>query len=402
MGLGLKQVVRTMTDGLVNSLSGKRIVLVSTVPYFMVSQLSSQIQFLRSLGMQVTIITSPGDELNELSSGDGLSVITMDIPRKPEPWRDFKALLKLFQIFRKSSFDILHSTTPKAGLLCAVAGKLAGIPVRLHTFTGQAWVTRKGLMRRVMRFADKVIILLMTHCYADSPSQRDFLIEENMAAADEISVIGHGSLGGVDMQRFSADRWSEAEKHGLRNNLGLMNTAFVATYIGRITRDKGVNELLEAFEVFQRLHPEAHLLMLGPVDEEGVDLFEQAAAQTHVHCLGYQPDPERFLSITNVLCLPSYREGFGTVVIEAAAMGVPCIGTKIAGLVDAVEDGDSGILIPIRDVNTLRQALQTLAEDQGLCVRMGEKARGRTRQLFSSEAVSRALATAYLGWCDDK
>jgi len=392
-----------MTDGLINPLSGKRIVLVSTVPYFMVSQLSSQIQFLRSLGMHITIITSPGDELNELSSGDGLSVITMDIPRKQKPWRDFKALLKLFLIFRKSSFDILHSTTPKAGLLCAIAGKLAGIPVRLHTFTGQAWVTRKGLMRWIMRFADKVIVQLMTHCYADSPSQRDFLIAENMAAAGEISVIGHGSLAGVDMQRFSADRWSEAEKQKLRNNLGLMNVSFIATYIGRITRDKGVGELLEAFEIFQRSHPDsAHLLMLGPADEESGDLFEWAATQSHVHCLGYQPDPERFLSITNVLCLPSYREGFGTVVIEAAAMGVPCIGTKIAGLVDAVEDGGSGILVPVRDIDALCQALDTLAEDQGLCMRMGEKARRRTRQLFSSEAVSHALATAYLGWCEDK
>jgi len=382
-----------------NMLKGKKIGFVSTVPYFMVSQLSSQIQFLRSLGMHVTIITSPGDELNELSSCDGLSVITMDIPRKQKPWRDFKALLKLFLIFRKASFDILHSTTPKAGLLCAIAGKLAGIPVRLHTFTGQAWVTRKGLMRWIMRFADKVIVQLMTHCYADSPSQRDFLIAENMAAAGEISVIGHGSLAGVDMQRFSPSMKRHADE--LRQELKLEAGAFVIIYIGRITRDKGLYECLDAFAQLQAAHPQAILLLLGPVDDaSGVDILHKARDMPGVNHLGYQAEPERFLAISDVLCLPSYREGFGTVVIEAAAMAVPCVGTRIAGLVDAIEDGVSGLLVPAGDEGALYSALERLWRDRKLLSTLAVQARQRCEREFASSLINERVANEYVKWLE--
>lgn len=383
-----------MPDRETNVLCGKHIALVSTVPYFMVSQLTTQIQYLLARGMCVTLITSPGEALAELPAHEALNVITMDIPRKQAPWRDLKALIRLSLIFRRGNFCIVHSTTPKAGLLCAIAGKLAGIPVRLHTFTGQAWVTRKGLMRWVMRFADKVIVQLMTHCYADSPSQRDFLVEEGFAQAGAISVIGHGSLAGVDMQRFSPSMKRHADE--LRQELKLEAGAFVIIYIGRITRDKGLYECLDAFAQLQAAHPQAILLLLGPVDDgSGVDILHKARDMPGVNCLGYQAEPERFLAISDVLCLPSYREGFGTVVIEAAAMAVPCVGTCIAGLVDAIEDGVSGLLVPARDSEALHDALEVLLLQSDLRIQLGKQAYERCRQFFASEQISKKLVQEY-------
>jgi len=382
----------------IQKLKNKKIVLVSTVPYFMVSQLSSQIQSFASLGMQVTIITSSGEELSKLPRDHRIRVITTDIPRKLEVWGDVKALWNLYRILKRESFDILHSFTPKAGLLCAIAGWVARIPLRFHTFTGQPWVTRKGLMRSVMRFSDRLIVQLMRHCYADSRSQCDFLIAEGIGNANELSVMGHGSLGGVDTQRFSSEHWSEKMKYECKKNVGVDKASFIFTYIGRITVDKGISELLDAFEDLKTACPQAHLLLIGPVDDDGKGILERAEKQANVHCLGYQETPECLLSMTDVLCLPSYREGFGTVVIEAAAMGVPCIGTKIPGLIDAIDDGTTGMLVPVKDSEALYKGMCRLMNDENLCKKMGEAARTRVVNLYDAKIVHSEWVSEYVWW----
>jgi len=376
----------------------KRVVLVSTVPYFMVTQLGTQIRYLLEQGVRVTVVTSPGRELDQLQSHEALTVIPLQIPRKLDLWQDLKALIRLYHLFKSQPFDLLHSTTPKAGLLCAIAARLAGVPARLHTFTGQPWVTRQGVMRKVMRWSDMLVVKLMTHCYADSPSQREFLVEQGIALKGEISVIGCGSLGGVDVHRFSMARWTLDKKQELRAQLGIADADIVIIYIGRITEDKGIGELLEAFSVFQQQSDDAHLLLLGPTDNDGIELSERAMHQQHVHCLGYQTEPEKFLAVSDMLCLPSYREGFGTVVIEAAAMGVPAIGTRIPGLVDAIEDGVSGLLIPPRDVVRLQKAITMLARDSGLRERMGHQAYKRARTFFAADVLGAKLLSAYATW----
>ncbi len=379
-------------------LKNKRIVLVSTVPYFMVTQLSSQIKYFASLGMDITVITSEGKELLELAKDEHVHVITINIPRKLKPWGDLKALWKLIEIFRQEPFDILHSFTPKAGLLCAIAGWLARIPLRFHTFTGQAWVTRQGLMRSVMRSSDRLIVRLMQHCYADSQSQCDFLVAENIGNDDELSVMGHGSLGGVDTTRFSALNYTEEEKKSWKVNLGIQGSSCIYIYIGRMTVDKGLKDLLDAFESLQIKDPKANLLLVGPVDEDGKELIQRAKNQTNVHFLGYQEAPEHFLAISDILCLPSYREGFGTVVIEAAAMGLPCIGTKISGLIDAIDDQVTGLLVPVKDSKALTNAMRRLGNDKITCEKMGKAACQRAMDWYSTEVINLDWNNEYVYW----
>jgi len=382
-----------------SGLSGKSIALVSTVPFFLVNQLSTHVRNLRRLGMEVTVISSPGTELEEFSDDPGIRVLPVRISRKISLWSDLLALMALFRIFRLHKFAIVHSTTPKAGLLCALASRMAGIPVRLHTFTGQVWAVKHGVKRTILKLLDKLVLSLNTHCYSDSPSQTRLIFDEGVAQPGSLSSYGSGSLAGVDTDRFSREHFNPKEMQKLRRNIGLDSGALVLAYVGRITQDKGVQELLTAFKELQIRHSGIDLLMLGPTDgESGSEIQQENAEIPNVHWLGYVRDPERYLAISDILCLPSYREGFGTVVIEAAAMEVPAVGTKIPGLVDAIEDGVTGILVPPRDADALAKALAILIESPDFLKRMKIAARERCLREFDSHLVNQHVACEYVRW----
>jgi hypothetical protein len=187
--------------------TGIRLARISTVPYFVVSQLAGQLDAIVRSGIEVTVITSDGPELSKLkSSALPPRIITVEIARSISLVKDVRALWRLFCLFRRERFDIVHSTTPKAGLIAAVAGLFAGVPVRLHTFTGQPWVSLHGPLRWVARWSDSLIGRLNTQCYADSESQRKFLIEQGVISPQRVSVIGAGSVAGVDLERFNATK----------------------------------------------------------------------------------------------------------------------------------------------------------------------------------------------------
>ncbi len=382
-----------------DELIGVPIARVSTVPYFVVSQLKGQIEHLSRVGARVVVVTSPGPELEKIAA-ENVLVETIEIPRSIRPLRDVAALLRLFRYFRRYHFAIVHSTTPKAGLLCAVAGVLSRVPVRLHTFTGQPWVNLTGPVRQLARWADWVIGRLSTRCYADSESQREFLVAEGVVPASKIGVIGKGSLAGVDLQRFDPTRWSEGEKFALRRELGLSESGRTILFVGRITNDKGVGELLKAFEALLHQDYDLDLLLVGPLDAElggkaGLD-DDALAKLRRVHHIGYTDCPERYMAISDFLCLPSYREGFGTVVIEAAAMELPTVGTRIYGLSDAVEDGVTGMLVPPRDVEALAGAMRAMLDDRSRLARMGKAARARCIEYFDAAYVNSLLAAEYV------
>ena len=382
------------------SLNGLKICRLATVPYFMVFQLKTQAEYLRDLGVQVVLVSSSGPEWSQLRTGDGLSAEIIPIPRSLSPWKDLVALVRLTQFFIKRRFDIVHSTTPKAGLLTAIAAFLARVPVRLHTFTGQPWVALKGPMRWGSRTADKLIGFLDTRCYADSGSQAKFLVDEGIISADKLAVIGKGSLAGVNTKRFDPDRWSPLQKQKIRDEIGLASSARVLIFIGRISQDKGIVELIAAFSELLRLQYDVDLLLVGPHDQDcgGAGFLDLSVAKQcqRIHYTGYTECPERYLAVADIFCLPSYREGFGTVVIEAAAMGLPTVGTAIYGLTDAVVDGETGILVPPRDQQALQKALQRLLDNPDILKSMGKAARSRCLQYFDSRVVNEGVAEEYV------
>jgi glycosyltransferase involved in cell wall biosynthesis len=381
------------------NLQGKKIARIATVPYSIATQIGDQVVYLRNLGMQVVIISGDGPELARFPFSESLRHECIAIHRSINLGKDIIAVAKLFFTLRKHQFMIIHSITPKAGLLTAVAGFFARVPIRIHTFTGQPWVNKKGMIRLITRFCDRLIGLLNTKCYADSRSQMDFLIKEGIISQDKISVIGAGSLAGVDLKRFNSSRWSHDEKMRLRSDLRISHDSKVITFVGRIAKEKGIVELIQAFLSLVHNHYNADLLLIGPLDQDrgGQDFVptENLTKSSRIHYIGYADAPERYLSISDIFCLPSYREGFGTVVIEAAAMGLPCVGTRIYGLADAVQDGQTGILVPPQDAEALKNALMQFLENPELVKQMGKAARERVVKEFGARIINEKTAIEY-------
>ena len=279
----------------------------------------------------------------------GVNKIHIDIQRKPSAFLDLKVLLKLVKIFKHQKFDVIHSTTPKAGLLTQIAGKLSGINIRIHTFTGQVWATKSGYKREILKKLDSVLAASATHLLADSFTQKDFLEEQGVVAKNRIKVLGLGSISGINIEKFKP-----IENNQKRKELNISEASFLYLYLGRLNRDKGIIDLLAAFEQVYAKNPDSHLLLVGRDEENLVPIIQQHHLfGKSISYVGFTKQPEAFMSIADIFCIPSYREGFGSVVIEAAACKTPSIGSNIYGLSDSIEDGKSGLLFQVRDVNDL-------------------------------------------------
>lgn len=374
-----------------------KIARIATVPFFLDNQLRQQMSDLINDGYEVSAISSKEGQWDRLKSVPELKCIQINIERAPSPIKDIISLIKLITLFATQRYDIVHSTTPKAGLLCACAAWVTRTPVRLHTFTGQTWANKKGLSRKILTLLDKIIVKLNTRCYADSHSQKEFLIDENIGTTDEIIVLASGSLAGVDLNRFNTKLW-EQSKSAILNELDYTQDDFVIIFIGRVSKDKGIHELMGAYSQIKsdKTFSRVKLLLVGPCEEAQLDEhIVQWEKVDGVHFVGNTNCPEKYLSISRLLCLPSYREGFGTVVIEAAAMGVPTLGTNIVGLKDAIVDGKTGVMIPAMDEKSLKEALLMLIKNEKLLKQMSSSAYERCCKEFSAAYLSNAVANEY-------
>ena len=371
---------------------------VSTVPFYILTQLDEQISAIIDSGAEVSVVSSEKKIDDNFDLTGNYEFIAIYIPREISISKDLLALFKLWKLFRVRKFNIVHSTTPKAGFLCAVAARLANIPIRLHTYTGQTWVTLKGIKKRVVKICDKVIGIVNTRCYTDSFSQQRYLVENKVIGKKNLFVLGNGSLAGVNIQRFSKERFPAGELAEFKAHLNINKNEKIILYVGRITREKGIYELIDAFEVLLKKQPEATLVLVGPIEADMGPEFEPSVKKrctNKVLFTGFSIEPERYMAIADIFCLPSYREGFGTVVIEAGSMGLPVIGTKIYGLTDAIIDGETGILVTPQNSLELVTALERLINDDELRFKMGENAKARARNDFDSKVCNQLLITEY-------
>jgi glycosyltransferase involved in cell wall biosynthesis len=375
-----------------------RVCLVATVPMPLVVFMGPHI---RALGRHydITIVTNGGAGFSNTDSlspllGERVSYQNLQLAREVSVFADLLALIRLWRLFRREKFQVVHSITPKAGLLTMIAGLLAGVPVRIHWFTGQVWATRKGPGRWLLKTLDRLLAACSTHLLADSPSQSKFLSREGIVRLSQVTVLGKGSVCGVDTARFQPD---PVRRSKVRVDLGIADTAVVALYLGRLKSDKGISELASAFLLAAQQHADLHLLLVGP-DEEGMQALVMQTLSTvsdRVYFVGFTKEPEAFMAAADFFVLPSHREGFGSSVIEAAACGIPAIGSRIYGLTDAIVDGETGLLVPVGDVVGIADAMIKFAMNRDFRLTLGEQALVRVKQDFKQVVLTDALLDFY-------
>lgn len=328
----------------------------------------------------------------------GVGFFDIDIHRKHTMLADLKALWALAAFLRVAKPDILHSIMPKAGLLSALAGFVCRVPMRIHTFTGQTWVGRRGIARFVYWSVDRLINALNHVCLTDSPSQSAFLAQHKiMHRGRPLPVLSLGSLSGVDLARFNRPKL-EAAAQAVRHELNLGPGHFLFAYIARKTVEKGAVDMLRAFSKVVQANKFAYLLFLGPDEDGEIAHLHQSEPALFENVLEVGPvgNHEDYLAATDVLCAPSYREGFGSVVIDAAALGVPTLGSRIPGFVEAIVESHTGLLFEAGDIRDLARLMLKVMEDAALREILGRQAKQRAEQYFSADTLYQALKDFYL------
>lgn len=371
----------------------KKVCLITTVEMPVKSFLLNHIRALEKV-YEVSVVVNTDNKHFLVPMGVAATVYPVAIQRKISPLRDLVALVHLAALFRRRRFDIVHSMLPKAGLLAMMAGMIAGVPHRIHSFTGQVWAARRGFQKWLLKLTDKITVVSSTGILVDGHIQRRFIVNEGIVAAGQAHILANGSMCGVDVKRFCPNPGVRAD---IRKRLGISNKDIVFLYLGRLNRDKGVIFLAHAFARLSEKTSDARLLVVGP-DEEGV---KPKMLEVLKHCLDrvhfedYTDRPEDFFAAADVMCLPSYREGFPTSIIEASAVGIPTIGTKIYGIEDAIIDGETGLLFEVENVNALFERLMAMINRPDLRTSLGQKAQARALRDFSSDKVVGALLDYY-------
>ena len=362
-------------------------------------QLNDTISTILDEGHELSLVCSPGLGAQELERYKKAKIVFVHMERGIALFKDLRSLIALWWSFRCTRPDIVHSTTFKAGMLVALAAWMARVPIRMHTFTGQVWIFRKGPLRIFLKMCDRLILMLNTKCYADSQSQANFLLQERVCKPEQIRILGAGSLAGVNTGEFSLSRWPDYDRKKLRGELSIPQHAVVVNCTGRIGIEKGFKELTQAFQELSTKRSDLYWLVVGPFEsgynEIPLEINKYLKSNPRVRLLGYRQDVRPYLAISDIFCIPSYREGFGTVAIEAAAMNLPVIATKTVGLVDAVEDGETGLLVPIKDVSALKQALERLIIDEAFRRKLGAQGRKRVLEKFDQKILNRLILNEY-------
>ena len=342
----------------------------------------------------LTIITDLRDPSFLADLSDTVRIIPLNIERKISFWRDIRALFRLILIFSRENFSAVQSFSPKAGLLSIVAGWITGVPCRVHTFQGEVWATKTGILRLVLRKCDELIGFLASDLIVVSKSEERFLVSHGIVDPGRMRILGSGSICGVNLERFHPD---VDLRLNTRSELSITSNQKVITYVGRLTIDKGVLDLADAFLLLLKKIDNVILLFVGPEEDvtksQLINRLGNFASRAVF--VDYSSRPEKYMVSSDILCLPSYREGFGLVLSEAAACGIPTIGSDIYGITDALIDNVTGLLFKPGDIDDLAEKISILLADPDYAQSLAYNGMMRVRREFSSDLIEREFMNFY-------
>lgn len=371
-----------------------KIIRTSTVAMSLNLLLKGQLKFL-SKHFDVLAVSGYDADLETVKNREGVPIVSITMKRSIAPFQDLISLYRLYKLFKKEQPTIVHSITPKAGLLSMVAAKYANVPVRIHTFTGLVFPAKKGLFQKLLILMDKVLCWHATHIIPEGAGVKQDLLD-NKITNKPLEVIANGNVNGIDTTFFNSNTISEQQQQSLRNELGIDSSDFVFVFIGRLVTDKGINELVRAF--LSLAIPNCKLLLVGsfetedPLQPETLKAIQQ---NDSILSVGFQQDIRPYLVISDCLVFPSYREGFPNVVMQAGAMGLPSIVTDINGSNEIIIDGFNGTIVPSKDVTALLRAMIRMKEDETWRSQLQSNARSSIITRYEQKMVWEALLIKY-------
>lgn len=336
-----------------------KLVRVTTVPQSLYKLLEGQLRFM-SQYFKVIAVSTNGDLLGKVAQREGVITKPLTMKRGVSPLRDMISIIKMYIYLSKVRPDIIHSHTPKAGLVSMIAGYLSGVPIRMHTVAGMPLESRRGLKRKLLLFAERLTYKFATRVYANSYGIERFIIDNRLLSITKLGIIRKGSSNGIDSQYFSRTPELESNAVQIRRQLGIAKDTFVFGFIGRLVRDKGINELISCFAELSKVH-DIHLILVGkyenhldPLSENSVRLIEEL---TNISFVGYQADVRPYFISFDAFVFPSYREGLPNVLLQAAAMEVAIVASDCTGNTDIVENKVNGLLFKTADEESLSKAM---------------------------------------------
>lgn len=374
----------------------KKLIRITTVPISLKILLKGQLSFM-SEHFEVVGITSPGKEIQEVEKDENIKVIPILMSRKITPFQDLKSLWRTYKALKNEKPDIVHTHTPKAGLVGMAAAYLAGVPHRLHTVAGLPLMEVTGNKRKVLNIVEKMTYRLATRIYPNSKGLYDFITENRFTRPDKLKFLGNGSSNGINVSHFSKKDMDDSVLADLKEKHHISNNDFIFIFVGRLVGDKGVNELVSAFSNLQ--HDHVKLLLVGLMEIELDPLASKTVKEIHsnpkIISVGFQKDVRPFLAISNALVFPSYREGFPNVVMQAGAMELPCIVSDINGCNEIIQEGKNGVIIPVKNEEAILQAMTAFISGSEYIAKLKKNSRKMIVERYEQTVVWRALLEEY-------
>lgn len=375
----------------------KKILRITTVPISLKILLKGQHRYMTQNGLEVIGVASTGKELNEVQDAEGIRVVALNMTRTIAPFKDLVSLWHMYQLCKKEKPTIVHSHTPKAGIIAMLGAKLAGVPIRLHTVAGLPLMETTGLKRKLLNGVEKFTYLFATKVYPNSKGLYDFILANQFTTENKLKIIANGSSNGIDTSHFSPEIITQDECTNLKGKLGILPEDFVFIFVGRLVGDKGINELVLAFT--QLKVPNSKLLLVGPLETEldplNPETLKEIESNPNIISVGFQSDVRLYFAISDCLVFPSYREGFPNVVMQAGAMGLPCIVSDINGCNEIIIEGENGVIIPVKNAKAIKVAMFKMCNDVHWCQKLKQNSRTFIQQRYEQKVVWKELLEEY-------
>ena len=375
-----------------------KLIRITTVPLSLDKLLSGQLNFMNSF-YEVIAVSSEKEYLGKIGMKEKVSTFNLEMSRKITPIQDLFAVIKLYQFLKATKPLIVHTHTPKAGIVGMLASKLAGVPHRLHTVAGLPLLETKGFKRKLLDFVEKLTYSCATKVYPNSHGLLEIIIKNKYCSDAKLKVIANGSSNGIDTAYFNPNIFSANQNLELRKELVMATSDFVFVFIGRLVSAKGINEIVSAFKVINEKYSHAKLLLVGDYESDLDPLQSLTLAQIQTNdaiiTVGFQNDVRPYLSTANALIFPSYREGFPNVVMQAGAMNLPAIVSNINGCNEIIVEGENGTFVPVKNTSAIIEKMELLLTNEDYFKKLKSNAREMIVSRYEQKVVWQAILDEY-------